>query len=472
LGRYLYNKTSTIIVEGLLLGLLIFTPLAFGAVQTWSISVMEFAALLMVVVWLVGNGLSGSRERFRFPLAVPLLLFTGLVFAQMLPHLLGHKTLSEEADSLVKIGTVNFHATKTTFLKLLCYLGLYLCLCNTITSRKQITRVLTAVILIGFGVAFVGLLQRISGTREVLWWIKMPADRSKFMGSFINENHFAGYMELVIPLTIAYVFRYAFRIRESGWRGVLASEDLHKAFLLAFLVIIMIVALAVSESRGGLIGFLGSLVLVAVLLLSRRFHRGKAWIITALLILSFTMLAWIGLSGLLKRWGTLGNIQEDNSFKRRMEVAESTWNAARDYPVWGSGFGTFRSVFPNYGTLRYTRVNRRRDILQTTHHAENDYAQSLLETGWVGIGILFLGIVLFFRMAIRTYLRRRRRSVSMPAMGAAASVFAILVHSFSDFNMRIDSNAFLLVTIVAMVAGLSRLKSSRREAAPDEESLE
>jgi O-antigen ligase len=91
-------------------------------------------------------------------------------------------------------------------------------------------------------------------------------------------------------------------------------------------------------------------------------------------------------------------------------------------------------------------------------HAENDYVQTLLEVGWVGMTICLLGVVLFFRIAFRTYLTRRRYSISLPAMGGAASIFAILVHSFSDFNLRIDANVLLLVTIVAMVVNLSRVK--------------
>jgi O-antigen ligase len=151
-------------------------------------------------------------------------------------------------------------------------------------------------------------------------------------------------------------------------------------------------------------------------------------------------------------------------------VARATWRAAQDYPLWGSGLGTFETVFPNYGTLKFEQRSPTRSILRTTPHAENDYLQTLLETGWVGMTMCLLGMVFFFRIALRTYLTRRRWSISMPAMGGAVSVFAILVHSFSDFNLRIDANVFLLVTIVAMVVSLSRVKHHAHHHHKPEES--
>jgi O-antigen ligase len=191
-------------------------------------------------------------------------------------------------------------------------------------------------------------------------------------------------------------------------------------------------------------------------------------VIVALMTLSFLMLVWLGLSDLLKTWGTLSDIPADSSFKRRMEISEQTWKASKDYPIWGSGLGTFETVYPAYGTLGYRQITRDRGRLITAPHAENDYVQTLLEVGWAGTAICFVGLVLFFAIAIRTYLTRRRRSISMPAMGAVASVFAICVHSVCDFNLRIDANVFLLVTIMAMILSLSRVERGHRRHSREE----
>lgn len=458
MSEYRHSRASAVIVEVLLVALLIFTPLAFATVQTWAISVMEFVCTLMVVVWLIGFAIDGARVRFRFPLALPVILFLGLAFAQLVPHLLGGDIASGSDNPLLNVSTTSVFATKTWFMKLLCYAGLYLCLVNTLTSRRQIIRVLVAVVLIGFGVSSLGLLQRVGGTDKVFWLIQMHPKKIGFMAAFVNENHFAGYMELVIPITIAFVLRYLFRLKKSGWRSLLGSNDLYKAIVFSIFVTIMIVSLAVSKSRGGFVGFLSSLFLITILLVSRRFHRRRAWVIAVLLTLSFLMLAWVGLSDVLREWGTLGHIAKDRSFLRRMEINRATRRAAQDYPLWGSGLGTFETVFPKYGTLKFEEHSGARSILRTTPHAENDYVQTLLEMGWFGLGTCLLGAVLFFRIAIRTYLTRLRWSISLPAMGGAVSIFAIMVHSFSDFHFRVDANVFLMVTIVAMVVNLSKVR--------------
>lgn len=461
MSERLSPKIPAVITEVLVVLLLVFTPLAFGTVQTWAICLVELVCLAMVVVWLIGLALGGGRLRFRFPLGVPVVLFIGLAFAQLVPHFLQGNSAPPSAgyeNPLLNISTVSFFSTETWLVKSLCYLGLYLCLTNTLTSRRQIVRVMMAMVLIGFGVSLFGLLQRISKTDKVFWLIKPGSQRTGFMAAFINENHFAGYMGLVIPIAISFIFRYLFRLRETGWRSLLASNDLHKAIVLSFLVIIMIVSVAVSRSRGGLVALLSSLFLLSILLLCRRFHRRRAWVITALMSFSFLMLVWIGLSDLLKVWGTFGRIPHDRSFLRRMEIAQATWRASRDYPLWGSGLGTFAAVFPKYGTLTFQQVSETEAILRTTPHAENDYVQTLLEAGWAGTMIWLVGMAMYFRVAIRTYLTRKRWSISMPAMGGAVSIFAILVHGFSDFNLRIDANVFLAVTIVAMVVNLSKVE--------------
>ncbi len=457
MSRNLPSRTSAVLVEWLLIALLIFTPFAFGTVTVWAISIMELVCLAIVVVWLVGFAGSKSPVPFRFPLAVPLLLFTGLAFAQLLPHLLIGSAPSRSDSPLLNVATTNFFSTKTEFVKSLCYLGLYLSVVNTLTSRRQITRILTAIVVVGFGVCFLGLIQKASSADKIFWRVEGVPHRN-FMAAYVNENHFAGYMELVIPVTLAFAMRYLFRLKKNRRRSILASDEFYKGLVLSILAVMMVVSLAISESRGGLIAFVSSLFFMGMLLLCRRAHRRKAWIITVLLLLSFLALFYMGLGNLLKVWGTLGHVSDDTSVARRIEITRDTWKAVQDYPVWGSGLGTFGTVFPNYGTLRFRHGPTSRRVRITVPHAENDYIQTLLEMGWAGMFTCLLGLVLFFRTAIRTYLTRRRLSISLPAMGGATSIFAILVHSFSDFNLRIDANVFLSVTIVAMVVNLARLE--------------
>jgi len=85
------------VVAGGILFLIIFTPLAFGAVHPWAFSLMEVVIFLLVVVWmsrlLVGtreqkeNGMKTRRDDRRLVgrMFLPLALFIAFILLQLLP---------------------------------------------------------------------------------------------------------------------------------------------------------------------------------------------------------------------------------------------------------------------------------------------------------------------------------------------------------------------------------------------------
>src|SRR5688572_12822281 len=91
-------------LEGGLIALLVFTPLAFGTVQTWALSLMQSALVLLFALWLIrviwsrppsrpaqvpaveDGAVTVAGYRFvRTGLALPILLFIALVCAQLVP---------------------------------------------------------------------------------------------------------------------------------------------------------------------------------------------------------------------------------------------------------------------------------------------------------------------------------------------------------------------------------------------------
>jgi len=65
-------------------GLLGFAPLAFGAVQPWSIFVVESAAAALFVMWLIAQVKSGELRISESPLFAPMAVFGGLIVVQIL----------------------------------------------------------------------------------------------------------------------------------------------------------------------------------------------------------------------------------------------------------------------------------------------------------------------------------------------------------------------------------------------------
>jgi O-antigen ligase len=112
----------------------------------------------------------------------------------------------------------------------------------------------------------------------------------------------------------------------------------------------------------------------------------------------------------------------------------------RDYPLIGTGLGSFGLAFTRYDTRSgFLRVEQ----------AHNDYLQTLSDAGVVGalLGLFF--IVTLFRQGLKRTASedRFRRGV---AVGALAGCFAVLVHSFFDFTLHTTSNALLFLVIAAL----------------------
>ena len=112
-----------------------------------------------------------------------------------------------------------------------------------------------------------------------------------------------------------------------------------------------------------------------------------------------------------------------------------------DYPVFGSGLGTFASVYPAYdpegGEMRLT-------------HAHNDYLELMIETGILGFLLLAGAVIWILVRCFRVWKARHNLEVKGLAMGGLVSLVVMLVHSFTDFNLHIPSNALLFAVILAL----------------------
>src|SRR5712692_12109959 len=72
-------------IQGGLLFLIIFTPLAFGSVYPWGIALMEWIVLCIALAWVLKLLHMGRLQVVRTPLNLPILLFFGLIGLQLLP---------------------------------------------------------------------------------------------------------------------------------------------------------------------------------------------------------------------------------------------------------------------------------------------------------------------------------------------------------------------------------------------------
>jgi hypothetical protein len=275
------------LIKFIIISLIVFTPIAFGSVELWAFSLMELGILLILILWAIQNlirpaprRVQGSPESYvvqgalRTPhsavAVVFLSLFLLLVLFQMVPlpsgllKIVSPKTF-ELRNSLSALGSqlstphsqfqISFvpFLTQIEFFKWLTLSGFFFFLLYWRPSnRKVIHPLMPVLVLVGMGESLYGMFEFFSGHKYILH-LNMEAEIGSVTGTFINRNYLAGYLLMVIPLSVGFLFsREALQEgRYGGWRHQLASLD-GKTLLIGFSVIVMILGLLFTASRMGI----------------------------------------------------------------------------------------------------------------------------------------------------------------------------------------------------------------------------
>jgi O-antigen ligase len=448
------------LLKYILISLLIFTPIAFGSIELWALSLMELGILSIIILAAlqrlifdvssrpkITNDQSGHN--FLNVQNVILCLFLCLVLVQMLPLPSGllkiispktyalRQTLNFESSALSSPLSFVPFATRIEFLKWLTLSGLFLFLLNWKPfNRRMMNHLILTVMLVGIAESLYGILEFFSGHRYIL---NLDMKISCVTGTFINRNYFAGYLLMVIPLSVGYFFsREALqRSRFMGWRHRLSSLD-GKTLLVAFGIILMILGLLFSASRMGIVSLLLSFSLISFLF--RESQRGEKFSRTTVLIFGLALLwaAWIGLDAVISRFFAVSE-----SFEDRWLFWVNTFQIFKDFPLFGSGLGTFIHIFPMYRSFH---------IRGLVTHAENDFLQLISEVGLIGMGLLLiLFLFLFYKAASGIRSMSQRDPEKYIGVGGMVGILALMFHSLVERNIQVPANAFLYTFIFALV---------------------
>jgi O-antigen ligase len=292
------------------------------------------------------------------------------------------------------------------------------------------------IVLFCFAVSLFAIVQYFTSGDELYWFRPVTAGIKPF-GPFVNRNHFAGFIELMLPTGLAMLML----------RGVRREQ----IPFLAILIIVPVSAVVLSSSRGGIIG----VVVEILLLMAFRFSTkgaGKIRLapVAAVIAAAVLLISWVGATNAMSRFFP-GNTK-GVSFARRASMVRGAVDVFLAHPFSGSGLGTIVAVYPRYETMYDGRL---------VDHVHNDYAEALAETGILGAacGIAFL--FLLFRDGRKNLSADQGQFSRALHCGALAAVVGLLLHSFVDFNLHIFSNAMLflvqafLVTVPPVASGAS-----------------
>lgn len=413
------------LVVGLCL-LLGFAPLAFGAVQEWAITVLEFGSAFLVVIWALSEFAKRRMQIIPSPLYLPALLFGGVVLAQ-----------------LVFRTSAYWYATWYAAFLWTAYALLMFVATQTLRRTRWLKLFAIFFTIYGFLVALFAIAQYFTSEIGRIYWVIPVRSGGAVFGPYINHSHYAGFMELLVPIPLVFAFGTFYR------RPVRA--------LFGFVAMIMGCTIFLSQSLGGMVAFTAQLVFLAVLMVSReggRHSRGRLLLqmgLVCAVLVAFLVAAQP--AGLAQRVASILRPLSRGDGAIRIAILKDGVGMVRDRWFLGWGLGTFPVVYPSYRTFYSNFV---------VNEAHNDFLQVLAETGLAGFAIMIASIVLMYRTGLQRLEHWRRELRVGMVLAAMIGCTGLLVHALCDFNLQIPANAALFFTLAAIVTANQAPIPSRR----------
>jgi O-antigen ligase len=409
-----------VIARVLLVVTLCAAPWAYGAVLPWSWGAMTASAFLALILWALGCAQRGVLKITWSPLYWPFLAFLLLAVVQFFAGL-----------------TIDRLATRESLLKIVANLVFFFLAGQLLNAQPENGRALgrlgLVVLLLAFALSVLALAQFFTSPHVIYWRVK-PAVGWVF-GPYVNHNHYGGLMEMLIPISAAY----------------LLSRPSHtlSRLLLWVAVILALISVWVCGSRGASAAMLAEGLLLGVILMWKRpqaVGRRALPFVVGIVAISAGVFAWMLDTGRAsnRSWSiftTDASLLEAN-LADRIRVGKTAVRIAESHPGIGVGLGCFEYAFPQYGTVAT-------DMDWT--HVHDDYLEVLAETGLPGGLVLVVALVFFFRLAFWHLGERLQHESGWIQLGAAVGCVGLLVHSFVDFNLRIPANAAWFVVCLAIV---------------------
>jgi O-antigen ligase len=430
-----------------LVGLAVLSPWPFGSVTPLAVHLVTLVVLTTCAVVLAWAPAEGGLRLPALPL-LPLLGLLALGLLQLLPLPPAlHEALapgshvvwsppSPAAQAVIGGGPhpVSVHPAATCRTLLFGSGLLSLALLAAPALARASNAVLAAALVAAGGVGLSAYAILARGRFGSLLYGRIPVPTVSPFGPFVSKNHFAGYVGMAALLALGLAVGLA---RRGGGREWTSGRRAGGVVLALVAALAMALGVLVSLSRGGAVS-LGA-GLLAFLALRARERRGNGRVGPLLPSLAVAVaLATLLLLVLPPQAHERLRSLADTSF--RLDTWRDTLRLASSSPWVGQGLGSYEDAYPRF-------KGGHGELL--VEHAENDYLETLAETGLLGISFalaaLFLG-------AARVLAGRPSTLLRSLGAGALAGLVALLVHSLFDFNLRIPSNAILAAFLASVAA--------------------
>jgi O-antigen ligase len=410
--------------------MLVFAPLAFGAVDAWAFLVVQGMAAVVFVLWGARLWLGRKSKILWPPLAWAVAAFAVYAVAR-------YFTADIE------------YVARREFIQVLTFAFLFFIIVNVLRGQEETEMVSYTLIALATFISGYAVAQLLSHSDRV--WNLHSGNIGRAGGTYISPNHLAGLLGMVLPLALAFL--------------LVGRVKILTRILLGYAVLAMCAGLAVTFSRAGWVATGAGVLLVLGILLGHRNHRLRAVILLAVLLAGGTVFVSTYLS---KTPGYMNRVKSPNTdgpglfdWSSRLTMWDAAARMWLDHPWWGVGPAHFDYRFREYRPVNFQMRPDR---------CHNDYLNLLADWGAVGGIIVLAGIGIFIFGLFKTWPHVRREENDFGSgqsnrfaffLGAIGGLFALAVHSTMDFNLHIPANALVGVTLLALLASNMRFATER-----------
>jgi O-antigen ligase len=416
------------LILALVLAILVFAPLAFGAAANiWHFLVVQVLTVCILVVWAARLWLKPRPQLLWPPISWAVLAFAAYAIGRYL-------TCDIE------------YLGRLEMIRVLIYAFLFFAILNNL-HRQESTQIISfTLVFLAMVISGYAIYQFLTNSDRVWNTIKPYPHRGT--GTYINPNHLAGFLEMLLPLGLAYTL-------------VGRAKPVTKV-LLGYASIVVLAGIAVTVSRGGWISTALALTFLFGLLAMHPRFRLRALVLLGVLLL-----------------GGIVAFPKDYIFRSRVRQLYNQENGTVDdqmrYALWAPAYRIWQDNFwwgagPNHYDTRF-RAYRPLRVQMTPDRAHNDYINTLADWGIAGTALVASAWVLLAVGARKTWRFVRVSDSDLGTktgsnkfafvLGASAGLIAILCHSMVDFNMHIPANAIIVVTLMALLSGFLRFATDR-----------
>ncbi|MCD6584134.1 MAG: O-antigen ligase family protein [Desulfobacteraceae bacterium] len=457
--------------EYLFLTALLFTPMAFGTVETWSCLIME------VIICASALFLYFSTKQkifYQVPGILPLILVLAFILLQIIPlpgnlvKFLSPATFNIYHNSSGLIGPADWipisicpRATIMELLRLSAYVLFYITAVQLLANRIFLKRTVEVVAWFAALLSIIVIIEFITKRlnyplpHDKILWIRQLSHGGTPAGPYVNRNHYAGLMEMIFPLILSMFLAFRPILTKISLKRRIADffnqKRIHHHFLYGTAAILIATSLLLSLSRGGIISLALSMNFFATFVIVKARQKKTGLFIAIIIIIVLFLTGTSGWNAIFDRFENIRN-QSGIIYDNRYIIWTDCKEIIRDFPLLGTGAGTVENIYPIYRSFPGN------DILE---HAHNDYLEFLCTGGITLPTFMFFCLFSILFSATKSFNKRREWYSILLFAGCITSISAILLHSLVDFNMQIGANGLYFFFILALTvsAANTRLRS-------------